>query len=106
MSRPPAQLAARLRALALPGVYVEVAEPARRGEVLKLIEAATARDSRGRCTAAGCRDLHILLYGGNAGAAAAVKLARELRKLNLSVVLTVQVDNASASDAAIPPNVA
>jgi len=105
-SRPPVQLAGRLRALGLHGVYVEVAEHANRGDVLKLIEAATARDARGRCSAAGCREVHILLYGHSMGGAAVVKLARDLKKIGLPVALTVQVDSVGASDAVIPSNVA
>jgi pimeloyl-ACP methyl ester carboxylesterase len=105
-NRPVVQLAGRLRALELPGVYVEEAEHAHRGEVLKLIEAAAGRDSKGRCTADGCREIRILLYGHSMGGAAVVKLARELKKRELPVALTVQVDSVGATDAVIPDNVA
>jgi hypothetical protein len=105
-NRPAVQLAERLRALALPGVYVEVVEHAHRGDARKLIEAAAGRDSKGRCSKAGCRDLHILLYGHSMGGAAVVKLARELKDRGLPVALTVQVDSVGASDGVIPANVA
>jgi pimeloyl-ACP methyl ester carboxylesterase len=105
-NRPVVQLAERLRALELPGVYVEVAEHAHRGDVLKLIEDASGRDSKGRCTKQGCRDLRIILYGHSMGGAATVKLARELKKRDLPVALTVQVDSVGASDDVIPANVA
>jgi len=105
-NRPVVQLAERLRALALPGVYVEVAEHAHRGEAFKLIEAASGRDAKGRCSKAGCRELYILLYGHSMGGAAVVKLARELKDRGLPVVLTVQVDSVGTSDAVIPSNVA
>jgi hypothetical protein len=105
-NRPVVQLAERLRALELPGVYVEVAEHAHRGSVLKLIEDASGRDSKGRCSKQGCRDLRIILYGHSMGGAATVKLARELSKRGLPVALTVQVDSVGASDDLIPANVA
>lgn len=105
-NRPVVQLAERLRGLALPGVYVEVAEHAHRGEVLKLVEDASGRDSKGHCSKAGCRDIRILLYGHSMGGAAVVKLSRELKQRGLPVALTVQVDSVGASDAVIPSNVA
>ena len=105
-NRPAVQLAGRLRALALPGVYVEVAAHSRRGEVLKFIEAATGRDSKGRCTSEGCRSVRLILFGRDAGAPELVKLARELKQLEVPVALAVMVDSPGAKDVAIPPNVA
>ena len=104
--RPVNQLADRLRALGLPGVYIETAEHAHRGEVLKLIEAATGRQSKHRCAAEGCRDIRLILYGHSMGAAGVVKLARDLNHLGVPVALTVQVDSVGTSDEVIPPNVA
>jgi hypothetical protein len=105
-NRPVPQLAQRIRALALPGVHVEIAEHAHRVEVLKLIEAASGRDSKGRCLAVGCREIRLILYGHSMGAAAVVTLARELKKRGLPVALTVQVDSVGVSDGVIPSNVA
>ena len=105
-NRPVVQLAERLRALELPGVYVEVAEHAHRGAVLKLIQDASGRDSKWRCSNRGCRDLRIILYGHSMGGAAAVKLARDLNQRGLPVALIVQVDSVGASDGVIPANVA
>jgi len=104
--RPVNQLAKRLRALGLPGVFVETAEHAHRGDVLKLIEAAAGRISKGRCAAQGCRAVRLILYGHSMGAAGVVKLARDLGQFGLPVALTVQVDSVGASDDLIPPNVA
>jgi hypothetical protein len=105
-NRPVNELAVRLRDAGVAGVYVETAEHAHRGEVFKLLRAASARDSKGHCTPAGCRSLRIILYGHSMGGAATVKLARELKKIGLPVALTVQVDSVGSSDAVIPSNVA
>jgi len=98
-------LAQRLRALELSGVYVETAEYSRRSAALKLIEAASARDEKGRCVGDGCREIRILLYGRGAGAEAVVKLAHELKQRSLPVALTVEVDSAATQDEIIPANV-
>jgi len=99
-------LGQRLRALGLPGVYIETAEYSRRNAALKLIEAASGRDEKGRCTANGCREVRILLYGRGAGAEAVVKLAHELKQRNLPVALAVEVDSVASQEEVIPPNVA
>lgn len=103
---PAIQLAQRLRALELTGVYVETAEYSRRSAVLKLIEAASGRDEKGRCTSVGCREVRILLYGRGAGAEALLKVAQELKQRNLPVALAVEVDSAATQDELIPANVA
>jgi len=103
---PVVQLAQRLRALDLPGVYVETAEYSRRSAALKLIEAASGRDEKGRCTSVGCREVRILLYGRGAGAEALVKLAHELKQRSLPVALAVEVDSSASQDELIPANVA
>lgn len=105
-NRPVNQLAERLRALNLSGVYVETAEHAHRGEILKLIEAASGHASKRRCAPAGCRSVRLILYGHSMGGAGVVKLAHELAQLGLPVALTVQVDSVGTSDDVIPSNVA
>ncbi len=105
-NRPVVQLADRLRALGLPAVYVELAEHSKHGDALKFIEAATGRDSKGRCTADGCREVRLLLYGRGDGGAAAAKLARELKQRELPVALAVLVDCTGAGELVIPTNVA
>lgn len=47
----------------------------------------------------------IVLYGQSMGGAAAVKLARDLNKKGIPVLLTVQVDSWGLRDGVIPPNV-
>ena len=102
---PVVQLAARLRALSLPGVYVEVAPYARHNDVFRFLLAASGRDENGRCSP-GCRDVHILLYGHARGADAAIHLARDLHRLNILVALAVRVDSVATNSSTIPANVA
>jgi len=106
LNRPAVLLEERLRALALPGVYLELAEHSRRGEARKFIEAATGRDSKGRCGAEGCRAVRVLLYGRGEGAAEVLKLVRELRQRELPVALAELVDYTGPEEAVIPSNVA
>jgi pimeloyl-ACP methyl ester carboxylesterase len=52
---------------------------------------------------------HIMLFGHSWGGSAAVILARELNRVGISVMLTVQVDSVTKlwqNDAVIPENVA
>ena len=48
----------------------------------------------------------LILYGQSFGGAAVVKLARQLDKLGVPVLLTVQIDSVGRGDGRIPPNVA
>jgi len=105
-NRPAIQLAQRLRALELPGVYVETAGSAQRGEALKFIQAAAARDPAGHCLPQGCRDIRIILYGNGDGAAGVVKAARELKTFALPIALLLRVDPPGACGGLIPSSVA
>ena len=103
---PPMQLAVRLRALALPGVYIDLVGWNDRASVRNWIKSATLRDSAGRCTKDGCREVLLILYGQARGGEAVHKLARELGRLGLPVALTLQVDNVGPPQETVPPNVA
>ncbi len=105
-NRPAIQLAERLRVLEIPAVYIETTGHDRYVQALKLVEAATRRDAKGRCPVQGCSKIQLLLYGRGEGGATVLRLARELKSLGLPVALTVQVDTAGRSDGVIPSNVA
>ncbi len=105
-NRPVRELALRLREMDLPGVHVETFKHRRRHQALKLIEAAIGRDAKGKFGSQGRRNIRIILFGHSMGGAAVVKLARELKKMDVPVALTVQVDSVGASDGVIPANVA
>lgn len=48
----------------------------------------------------------MIVYGQSFGGAAVVKLARQLKKMDVPVALTVQVDSIGRGDKVIPSNVA
>jgi len=103
---PANRLAMRLRALELPGVYVETVGHAKHGDVLSFIKAATGRDTKGRCLAEGCREVRLIFYGSGDGSLDLLKTAHELKPLGLHVALAVQVSSEGACGGVIPANVA
>jgi pimeloyl-ACP methyl ester carboxylesterase len=105
-ARPVNRLAADLRARAIPNVYVITVEHKHRGLVRRVILEALDQNKDGRLDAQECAAARLILYGHSMGGAGVVKLARELEKENVPVLLTVQVDSVGASDRDIPANVA
>jgi hypothetical protein len=104
--QPDIQLATRLRALALPGVYIETVGRSSYGDALRLFLAAMGRDPKGACGPQGCRDVRLIFYGYLQGAEEMRKAERKLESLRLPVALAVEVTGASECGGAIPPNVA
>jgi pimeloyl-ACP methyl ester carboxylesterase len=105
----PVQLAQRMQRSVSKDTYVRVFENRRRkqayGAILRLLDT----DHDGVISAEEKARAHIVLFGHSWGAAAAVVLARELRREGIAVLLTVQVDSVSKAwqnDAIIPDNVA
>jgi pimeloyl-ACP methyl ester carboxylesterase len=105
----PVQFAERLRSALPHGTYVRVFENRRRkqafAEILRLL------DSNGDGTVSPQEKARarIILFGHSWGGAAAVVLARELRKAGVPVMLTVQIDSVAKmwqNDSVIPDNVA
>jgi hypothetical protein len=99
------KLALSLRERRLPGVYVDTAGNHSRRTVLKFLKTALDADKNGKVGAAEARRTQVILYGQSFGAAACVKLARDLQKLGVTVRLTVQVDSIGRGDGVIPANV-
>ena len=100
------RLALQLRAKNLPGVHVETVEDGKRALALELIRRASDRNRDGVLDAPERRSVRLILYGMSFGGAAVVKLARQLKDLDVPVLLTVQVDSVGRDDAVIPSNVA
>ena len=105
----PVQLAQRLRSSTPKDTYIRVFENRRRklayDEVLRLLDT----DHDGVLSEAEKSRARIVLFGHSWGAAAAVSLARDLRRDGVPVLLTVQVDSVAKAwqnDAVIPANVA
>ncbi len=100
------RLALKLRSMQLPGVHVETVENTRRGTALKLIRSAFDHNQDGVLDEQERASVRLILYGQSFGGAAVVKLARQLQKTDLPVLLTVQIDSVGWGDAVIPSNVA
>ena len=105
----PVQLAQRIRQTLPKDTYVQVFENRRRKLAYDAIMRLLDTDHDGELSAAEKARAHIILFGHSWGAAAAVLLARDLRRAGISVLLTVQVDSIAKSwqdDGVIPDNVA
>ena len=103
------QFAERIRRALPQGTYVKVFENRRRkqayAEILRLLDS----DGDGVLSSEEKARARIILFGHSWGGAAAVLLARELRRQGVPVMLTVQIDSIAKmwqKDSVIPDNVA
>lgn len=99
------KLALKLRAMNLPGVHVETVENKKRRVAVELIRKAFDRDQDGRLDERERASVRLIVYGQSFGGAAVVKLARQLKQMNVPVLLTIQVDSVGRGDKVIPANV-
>ncbi len=97
------QITLKLREM--PGVYAESISNRNRKLALKLIRSALDTNRNGRLDLEERAHARIILFGQSLGGAAAVSTARDLNKLGVPVLLTVQVDSVGLNDKVIPPNV-
>ena len=72
---------------------------------MELVKRAFDRDQNGLVDASERAQARVVIYGVSFGGAAVVKFARDLHALDISVLLTVQVDSVGRGDGLIPPNV-
>jgi hypothetical protein len=99
------KLALKLRAMKLAEIHTETIENKRRHLAIELIRKAFDRNRDGRLDERERASTDLVLYGQSFGGAAVVKLARQLEKMDVPVMLTVQVDSVGRGDRMIPPNV-
>jgi hypothetical protein len=99
------RLALELRAKNLPGVHVETVEDQKRALALELIRRAFDQNHDGVLDDQEHKSVRLILYGMSFGGAAVVKLARQLKAMDVPTLLTVQVDSVGRDDAVIPSNV-
>jgi hypothetical protein len=102
------QLAQRIRENSPQGTFVRVFENRRRKQAYKVIVRLLDVDHEGVLSAREKARARIVLFGQSWGAAAAVLLARDLRREGIPVALTVQVDSVAKlwqNDSVIPDNV-
>jgi len=105
----PVILAQRLRQNARENTYIQVFENRRRKEAYATILRLLDSDRDGVLSQHEKSQAHIVLFGQSWGASAVVLLARELERVGVPVLLTVQVDSVAKpwqQDGIIPENVA
>jgi hypothetical protein len=105
----PVVLAKRIQSEFPKDAYVQVFENRRRKHALKIILRLLDTDHDGSLSAEEKASARLILFGHSWGASAAVLLARDLDRLNIPVLLTVQVDSVAKfwqHDGIIPDNVA
>lgn len=100
------RLALTLRGIDTVRLHVETIENRKRGVAVELIRKAFDRDRNGRLDVAERASAKIIIYGQSFGGAAVIKLARQLERLDIPVMLTVQIDSVGRGDRVVPPNVA
>ena len=88
-----------------PGVYAESVSNHHRRVALAFIEKALDANHDGRLDSEECAQARIVLVGQSWGGAAAIATARDLARLGVPVLLTVQVDSVGVHDKVIPRNV-
>ena len=100
------KLALKLRSMDDPEILVETVENKKRALAIELIDKAFDRNGDGRLDERERASIRLIVYGQSFGGAAVVKLARQLKKMDVPVALTVQVDSIGRGDKVIPSNVA
>ncbi len=104
----PVQLAQRIQQDVPKGTYIRVFENRHRKAAYKTILSLLDRNHDGILTAEEKAQARIILFGHSWGASAVVLLARELDRVGIPVLLTVQVDSVAKlwqHDGVIPDNV-
>lgn len=89
-----------------PGVYAESVSNHHRRVALKLIRRALDTSHDGKLEFEEKTAARIILFGQSWGGAATIATARDLEKLGIPVLLTVQVDSVGRNDGLVPVNVA
>lgn len=94
-----------LRLRDTPGYVAESFGNHRRKTAQRQLLQALDTDRNGKLDDAEKSSARIVLFGQSWGGGAAIKLARDLNRRKIPVLLTVQIDSVGKSDDTIPPNV-
>ena len=97
------RLALKLRAR--PGIYAESISNRHRKVALELIRRALDTNRNGHLDPEERAGARVILYGQSWGGSAALATARDLDRLGVPVLLTVQVDSVGLHDRVVPANV-
>jgi hypothetical protein len=85
--------------------HVETFSHRKRGVARRFLIQALDADRSGKVEPEEAKQARIILYGQSMGGAATVKLAREMKKMGVPVLLNIQVDSFGRADSLIPSNV-
>jgi hypothetical protein len=99
------KLALKLRSLNDPEILVETVENKKRALAIELIRNAFDRNRDGTLEERESAATRLIIFGQSFGGAAVVKLARQLKEMDIPIALTVQVDSVGRGDQIIPSNV-
>ena len=99
------KLALELRAMNRQNLHLETVENVRRELALQLVERAFDSNKDGKLSDTEKQAARIILYGQSFGGAAVVKFSNQLNRLNIPVLLTIQIDSVGRNDGVIPDNV-
>jgi hypothetical protein len=100
------KLALKLRSMNDPRLCIETVENTKRSLAIELVIRAFDRNQDGHLDQHERSSGRLILYGQSFGGAAVVKLARQLKEMDIPVLLTIQVDSVGRDDSRIPSNVA
>jgi hypothetical protein len=100
------KLALKLRSRNDPEILVETVENKKRELAIELIRNAFDINRDGKLDERERASIKLIIYGQSFGGAAVVKLATQLKKMDVPVALTVQIDSIGHDDRIIPSNVA
>ncbi len=100
------KLALKLRSMNDRSFQVETVENKERRLAIELIRNAFDRNRDGRFDEEERASARLIIYGHSFGGAAVIKLARELKKMDVPVLLTIQIDSIGRGDGVVPSNVA
>lgn len=105
---PEVQIIERLTEQDIYGLHAVAFENRRRGKARKEVLHWLDSDGNGRLSAEEKQNARIILFGDSWGGSAAIKLARDLNRRGIPVLMTIQVDSINkltGNDCLIPPNV-
>ena len=87
------------------GIFAESVSNHNQSVALKLIRHALDTNSDGRLDPVERAEARVILFGHSWGGGATLNVARELDRLDVPVLLTVQVDSVGLRDKVVPKNV-
>ena len=106
-SRGVRKLAIKIDALKLSNVHIETLENRKRDLAIRFIRNTFDHDQNGFLDDRERDSVRLILYGHSLGGAAVVETSRELKRMGVPILLTVQIDSVDLvyDDHLIPSNV-